>query len=184
MSTRKISAAAAEKLWTDIRTDLVNVEKNIIKAIKVRAWEPLGYASFVECWNNRLKGVRLATDVLKVHVVYALFETTDNAATVGSTIGVGGGVSPSTIDRIKELRDSGMTVEEAIAAGLRKPWGVSSDDPQSKPVVIRGLDPDIYEAYRKIAAELDSTVEKEAGEALHAHFRKLAQRVARRRTAA
>lgn len=184
MTARKISKAAAEKLWTDIRTDLANAEKNIIKAIKARAWEPLGYASFVECWNDRLKGIRLATDVLKVHVVYAMFDATDDPLAVSKAIGIRSGVSPSTVDRIKGHRDSGMTIEEAIAAGIRKPWGVSSNDPQSKPVVIRGLDPEVYEAYRNIAGELGSTVEKEATEALHAHFRKLAQRVARKQAAA
>jgi hypothetical protein len=184
MTARKISKAAAEKLWTDIRTDLANAEKNIIKAIKTRAWEPLGYGSFVECWNDRLQGIRLATDVLKVHVVYALFETTDDPMSVAKSIGIRSGVTPETVQRIKRHRDHGMTVEEAVAAGIRKPWGVSSNDPQSKPVVIRGLDPEVFEAYRKLAGELGSTVEKEAAEALHAHFRKLAQRVARKQVAA
>lgn len=181
---RKLSKAAAEKLWTEIRTDLANAEKNIIRAIRTRAWEPLGYASFVECWNDRLQGIRLATDVLKVHVVYALFESTDDPMKVAGAIGIRSGVTPETVKRIKRHRDHGMTVEEAIAAGIRKPWGVSSSDPQSKPVVIRGLAPEVYEAYKTLASEFDSTVEKEAAEALHAHFRKLAQRIARKQAAA
>lgn len=184
MTTRKISKAAAEKLWADIRTDLANAERNIIKAIKAKAWEPLGYESFAACWNDRLQGIRLASDVLKVHVVYALFETTDDPLAVAQAIGVRSGVAPSTIDRIKRHRDNGMTVEEAIAAGLRKPWGVSSSHPKSKPVVIGNIDLEVYEAYKKLAGEFDSTIEKEAAEALHAHFRKLAQRVARKRAAA
>lgn len=184
MMPRKISKAAAEKLWADIRTDLANAEKNIIKAIKTRAWEPLGYESFVACWNDRLQGIRLATDVLKVHVVYALFETTDDPQMVAQAVGVRSGVTPGAIGRIKTLRDHGLTVEEAVAAGLRKPWGVSSASPQSKPVVIRGLEPSVYREYKAIAAELDSTVEEQATKALHEHFRKLAQRGSRKRVAA
>jgi hypothetical protein len=127
-----------------------------------------------------LKGIRLATDVLKVHVVYALLDTSDDAAEVADAIGIRSGVTPSTIGRIKSLKDQGMTVEEAVACGLRTPWGVSSDKPQSKPVIIPGVDLEVYEAYKSLALELGSTLEKEATEALHAHFKKLAQRAARR----
>lgn len=183
-STNKLSKAAAEKLWADIRTDLANVEKNLIRAIQTKSWVPLGYDSFVACWNDRLKGVRLATDVLKVHVVYALLDVSDDTAEVVNAIGVRGGVSPSTIGRIKSLRDQGMTVDEAVACGLRTPWGVSSDKPQSRPVIIPGLDLEVYESYRRIAGEFDSTLEKEAADALHAHFKRLTARLARRQQVA
>ena len=65
----------AEQLWTRLSDGLNDVEATLIEIIESKAWEPLGYASFTDAWNDRLKDSRLAnrTDMLRAHVVYALF---------------------------------------------------------------------------------------------------------------
>lgn len=62
----------AEALWDEMREAFANLERLIVKAIEERAWEPLGYDSFAACWEDRMDGVRLATDVARSEVVYAL----------------------------------------------------------------------------------------------------------------
>lgn len=63
----------AEALWVSLRSALVNAEAAIVEIIKTRAWEPLGYDTFAQAWNDRMRGVKLAA-ACNTHIVYALLD--------------------------------------------------------------------------------------------------------------
>lgn len=67
-----LATRQAGDLWDSLRDNLVNAEATLAKIIETRAWEPLGYSNSLEAWNDRLKGVRLATDAMRAAVVYAM----------------------------------------------------------------------------------------------------------------
>lgn len=80
----------AADLWDGLRSNLLAVEDNIKQIIATRAWEPLGFDSFAECWEARLSDVKLTRE-LRAVVVFAMFEddaTPADAARAVSGVGV------------------------------------------------------------------------------------------------
>ena len=67
-----LAARQAGDLWDSLRDNLVNAEATLTKIIETRAWEPLGYSSFLGAWNDRLKSVQLATEAMRGAAVYAM----------------------------------------------------------------------------------------------------------------
>ena len=86
---RKLTKAAAARMWDELRDGFTNVETQIVQIIEQRAWEPLGYASFAEAWAERLAGVRLATDECRAHVVYAMLADGLGDAEIVTGVGIG-----------------------------------------------------------------------------------------------
>lgn len=100
MTARKKTDAAkqtAEALFDELRSAFTNAERIIIQIIDTEAWRHLGYTSFAEAWNERMAGVRLATDAVKAHVVYALLES-------------------KTVDEVVEV----LNMPEEIVANLKR----------------------------------------------------------------
>ena len=102
--------AEAEDLWGQLREGLVNVEKVIVKIIETWAWEPLGYTNFLEAWNDRLKGIGLATDALRAVVVYALL---DSGASDDEVIEATG-VADSKVAHFRKMKALGSPPEVAM----------------------------------------------------------------------
>ncbi|PZF83213.1 hypothetical protein [Jiangella anatolica] len=155
----------AEETWKELREHFVNAEALIKKIIDSKAWEPLGYASFAEAWNDRMAGVRLATDAARAYVVYALY---DSGHTPDEVAGVVAGVSLSGARQLATSKAAGTPPEFA------KTWGRTiNPEPETHPIIIRNIPKALFERYEALAAKHDSTLEKEAARAVHAHFEAL-----------
>ena len=102
-----ITREEAEALFNEIAGGLANVEATIIEAIRRKAWVPLGYPTFVDAWNDRLKGVNLARLALKAHVVYAALGDGLDEQEVSTTIGVG----IEIVSQMAEQRKDGVPPE-------------------------------------------------------------------------
>ena len=85
----RISKKRAEALWDDLRSALELSEEKIAEIVKARAWEPLGYGSFADCWADRLSGLRLYGEIRAV-VVFQMFDEGASVSTVREAVaGVG-----------------------------------------------------------------------------------------------
>ncbi len=160
----------AESLWSDLRDAFVNAERKIKEIIEAKAWEPLGYDTFAEAWNDRMAGVRLATDAARAHVVYALFDDGASDEQVYETVGgIGSGVTPDAIKTLKRQKSNGVPVNRATTR-------VKSHDrerPTAPKTVRVELTPDEFDQYKTVVKRLNLDLADEAGKALRAHFRKL-----------
>ena len=94
----------AEALFSELREGLVNTERVLTEIIRSKAWEALGYPTFVAAWTDRMRGVRLATDVIRAHVVYAALD--DGMAP--EEIAFIFPVSDSFVEGAREARDAGI----------------------------------------------------------------------------
>jgi len=71
--TTQTDTADAEALWAAVRDTLANVEEAIKAVIAAKAWKPLGFETFAQAWDARMKGVTLANSV-KPYVIYAMLD--------------------------------------------------------------------------------------------------------------
>lgn len=76
----------ANRMWDDLRKGLLATQDAIKKIVENRAWEPLGYSSFIEAWEDRVKGIPLA-DAVQVEVVYLMFDQGATATEVSEATG-------------------------------------------------------------------------------------------------
>lgn len=104
-----ISKKRAEALWQDLRSALEMSEQKIAEIVKTRAWEPLGYSSFAECWEDRLSDLRLSSE-LRAVVVFAMF---DDGAGVSEACAAVAGVGPDTAKKLKTAHRKGMSAKGA-----------------------------------------------------------------------
>jgi hypothetical protein len=159
----------AEALWSDLREGFVNAERIVKEIIKERAWEPLGYTSFVEAWNDRMKGVRLATDALKAHVVYALFDSGLEAQGVYEALGVGSGVSPETVRVLGKKKALGIPADFATTR-------VRAHDrakPGERRRIIVELRPDEVDYFDDLCKARGRDLREESAKAIRQHFRRM-----------
>lgn len=99
----------AELLIAEIRAGFVNIERKTIELIEMRGWVALGYRTFEQMWNDRLRGIRIATDAMKAHVVYALLDTATPEGAAAST-----GISAEIIDAVADQKANGIPPKLAI----------------------------------------------------------------------
>jgi len=101
----------AEALWGKLRDGFNDLEATLIEIIKNKAWEPLGYASFTDAWNERLGDCRLAnrSDMLRSHVVYAML---DEGLSVDEVV-VAAKVPDSRVRNLKAAKGASVPVERA-----------------------------------------------------------------------
>lgn len=85
----RISKKRAEALWSDLRSALELSEEKIGEIVKTRAWEPLGYESFAECWADRLSGLKLYGEIRAVVVFQMFDEGASDSEVRGAVEGVG-----------------------------------------------------------------------------------------------
>ncbi|MDN6657585.1 MAG: hypothetical protein L0L18_00940 [Acidipropionibacterium jensenii] len=115
----------AETLWANLRSNLLAAEDNIRQIITTRAWEPLGYESFAECWADRLGDVKLAGE-LRAVVVYAMF---DDGATDRDVALAVDGVGVSTVTALRDAHRKGLDAGDAAAMGTRPKWRSAKTQP-------------------------------------------------------
>lgn len=116
---RSLPYDEALELWQSLRDTFINAEATIVKIVKDKAWEPLGYATFPEAWAATMDGVKLATEI-RSHVVYAMFDAGLTAQEVGDQL-LGTGMGPSTIEDLKRQKDAGVPAGIVVRRHLRKP---------------------------------------------------------------
>lgn len=104
-----LSRSEAEALWASLKGNLLAAEDDIRTIIDTRAWEPLGFDSFVACWEDRLHELKLSSDLLAV-VVYAMFD--DGASDREVALAVAG-VGPQTVTGLRKGYNAGMDAKDA-----------------------------------------------------------------------
>lgn len=165
-----VSKRQAEKMWSELKGHFVNAEKVIIQIIQAKAWEPLGYGSFAEAWAERMAGARLASEELRAHVVYAMFDEGMDEPEVNEALGVGSGVGPHQVKMLRRQKSNGVPAGMAstrVRSHLRK----KPDAPRTIHVT---LSSDEYNRFKELAADRGLSVEKIATEAIRAAFLELA----------
>lgn len=63
----------AKKLFNKLKNRLLSIEKTLVEIVDNKAWEPLGYGTFVEAWDTEMRGVRLATGAMRKQLIVAGF---------------------------------------------------------------------------------------------------------------
>lgn len=106
-----LSRSEAEALWASLKGNLLAAEDDIRTIIDTRAWEPLGFDSFVACWEDRLHELNLSSE-LRAVVVYAMFD--DGASDREVALAVAG-VGPSTVTGLRKGHNAGMDAKDAAA---------------------------------------------------------------------
>jgi hypothetical protein len=112
----EISARQAQKLWGLLRQHFVNFERTLEEIIEKRAWEPMGYGSFIEAWTAQMGDVTLAAE-FRPHVVYAYF---DQGATIDEVVDGVKGVGHRRAQSLKRQKDNGTLPSAATLGASRQ----------------------------------------------------------------
>lgn len=104
-----ISKKRAEALWGDLRSALELSEEKIAEIVKVRAWEPLGYESFADCWADKLSDLRLSSE-LRAVVVFQMFDGGASESTVRKAVS---DIGPAESKRLKQAHTKKMSPKSA-----------------------------------------------------------------------
>lgn len=116
--TRGISKKNAEALWNELASNLLAAEESIKEIIKNRAWEPLGYESFYEAWNDRMSHIEIARDFRGIIVYQMLAEGHSDNEIAHSVKGVG----PETALGFRRDRAAGVPADKAKGKVLVSPF--------------------------------------------------------------
>ena len=152
------AVAWAEKLWGELRTGLLNVEKTIAQIIHDKSWEPLGYNSFTEAWAARLSDITIASE-LRSHVVYQMFREGSTPEDVAAAMK---GVGIDSADAFKREMENGVPAE--IATGRKK----SKSEPLPYVTVFVPVPRDTHRMWNRVAKRNDTTLAQIALLALEA----------------
>ena len=106
----RISKRQAEARWARLHEAFSNFETELVGIIKDRAWEPLGYATFTEAWNDRMSGFKLS-NALKPHIVYAML--TEGQSDEEIVRALGGQVSDQSVGRLRQQKVIGVPAGSA-----------------------------------------------------------------------
>jgi hypothetical protein len=150
------AVAWAEKLWADLRTGLLNVEKSIAQIIHDKAWEPLGYNSFTEAWAAQVTDITIAAE-LRAHVVYQMYREGATPEDVAAAVKY---VSRDQAEQFKREMDNGVPAE--IASGRKKPKG----EPLPFVTVFVPVPRETHRAWTRVARNNDTTLAQIALRAL------------------
>ena len=104
-----ISKKRAEALWDDLRSALELSEEKIAEIVKARAWEPLGYESFADCWADKLSDLRLSSE-LRAVVVFQMFDGGASESTVRKAVS---DIGPAESKRLKQAHTKKMSPKSA-----------------------------------------------------------------------
>ena len=144
-----ITKDQAAELWDGLKTNLLAVEDSIKQIIATKAWEPLGYETFAECWADRLSGVQLVKE-LRAVVIFQMFEEKATPADAARAV-KGAGVVEVT--SLHSAWNAGMDAKDAAF--------VTRSHRRTKPTagaprtVSTTLQAGEYEALRAMAAAAD-----------------------------
>ena len=160
-----LSKSEAEALWASLCEAFANVEQKIIEVIERRAWEPLGYSTFHEAWADRMRGIRLATDIAKAYVVHMMYaEGMTNEQIISA--GVAG---DRVVDRLTSAFQQGIPPQFASTR-------VRSHD-RALPGQAERLHVTLTHSevmyFKELSDALGLDRDEEAAKAIRAHFRRL-----------
>jgi hypothetical protein len=174
----------AIKLWDQLRMGLFLVTDTIEKIIEQRAWEPLGYESFFEAWDDKMSDISLAKEI-QIRAVYQMLA---EGVDVDRIAMANKGIGPGTVENIKRERENGVPAE--LAKGLPSRGRRTPPPPFSKPIYVRphgrekaspdsvikiDVGPTMFAEYARIAKKLGRSVPDIAKEAIEAKFAELAR---------
>ena len=172
----------AMRLWDQLRMGLFLVEDTIQKIIEQKAWEPLGYESFFEAWDDKMSDISLAKEI-QIRAVYQMLAEGVDADRIAMSVK---GIGPATLENIKRERQSGTPPELATGLPPRPPRSKASNKPvyvpphfREKPspdsVIKIDVGPTMFAEYARIAKRLGRSVPDIAKEAIEAKFAELAK---------
>ena len=122
-----VNKAQANRLWDEVRNGFIVAQDAIKKIIEERAWEPLGYASFVAAWEDRMRGIQLA-ESLRGEIIYAMFDLGATDAEIANAID---NVGPVTVKGVRDAHDRGLPADKAIrhANMISRQKRIDNEDP-------------------------------------------------------
>lgn len=148
-----ISKEQAARLWDELKGNLLAVEDGIKQIIATKAWEPLGYETFQDAWEDRLSDVKL-TGVMRATVVLAMFEQGATEVEVATTVT---GVGPVRSKAYKQAHQAKLTPKKAELHAEKmvpvKPYARSLPERRNA-LRIEGFDDDEIQAWNALADEL------------------------------
>lgn len=169
----EINNRQARKLWDLLRAHFVNFEQTLEQIVETRAWEPLGYLSFADAWNDRMSDITLAAEV-RPHVAYAYFDQGASIEEVAEGVKGLGHAGAENLHRQKEI---GVPASNA-SLHARPKRRVRDERPAPRPAapdtieIVVGVTK--YKRYQRIAAKNGVTVEETAKKAIDWAFQDLA----------
>lgn len=165
MNRAQAERVQAETLWAELREAFVSAEATIKRIIEMKAWEPLGYPTFAAAWTDRMAGLRLATDCMRAHVAYALFDSGLSDGDVVRATGIG----DRSTAALRHKKDNGVPPDLASTR-------VRAHDrslPSEARILHVELAPGELAAFKDIAESRGRDLQEEAVKALRAHFRRI-----------
>ena len=150
----KISKKRAEALWDDLRSALELSEEKIAEIVEARAWEPLGYESFADCWADRLSGLRLYGEIRAV-VVFQMFDEGASVSEVADAVAEMGAVEGKRLKQAhtKKMSPKSAAVFSTVRQHTRKA-------PSGRRFVRAELSPDELAAVKSAADFYDVSVDE------------------------
>jgi hypothetical protein len=161
-----LSPQQARALWRKLRQHFTSAESVIKEIIAERAWEPLGYTSFAEAWDDTMRDVTLAPE-LRAHVVYQMFDEGCTDEEVTETVH---GVGPAVAESLRQEKSHGVPPERARTMVRRHHRML----PERKGILKIEVGTDTLKTWRRIASEHGMTVQEIALPAIEAAFEALA----------
>lgn len=144
-----ISKEQAARLWDELKGNLLAVEDGIKQIIATKAWEPLGYESFAECWADRLSDLKLSKE-LRAVVVFGMFENDASPADAAKAVA---GVGVVEVRELHTAWNSGLDAKDAAfvtrASRRTRP---AAGAPRTVSTTLQAGE---YEALRAFAAAAD-----------------------------
>jgi len=102
---KTLTEAEARQLANAIKTNLIDLEKNLRLFHAVQGWFPLGYDSFTTWWDNEMREIPIATGIRNWAIFAMIEENTDAFNRIRSgmvpVIAHATGLAPTTISGIK-----------------------------------------------------------------------------------
>lgn len=169
----------AIELFDRLRDNWLDLADTWEQIIAERAWEPLGYETFFEAWDDKLSDIPLSRFVNVRAVYQMLAEGIDEDRIAMAVKGIG----PETVRNIKRERENGVPPELATGRPPRqrpadkpiyvRPHGREKASPDS--VIRVDVGPTMFIEYTRIAKKLGRSVPDIAKEAIAERFSQLAK---------
>jgi hypothetical protein len=153
----KMTKTRATQLTKQIRENFLNAEKALKEFIPAQGWASLGYATCALWWESEMKGVRLASDGMKVAVVLALYDGgVQDPERIAEVLGFGSGVSTRTVKNVIDQRESNPDLPIEFMSTRRRPRriGVAHDADVHESFALRKEDAQLVD---DLARELGAT---------------------------
>ncbi len=151
----------AIRLWDQLQAGLFLVEDTIQEIILKKAWEPLGYESFFEAWDDKMSHIELAKQ-LNIRVAYQMLAEGVDVDRIALAVK---GVGPETIKNIKRERENGVPAHAARGSSPRSKVIID------KPITVR--------EHGREKASPDSFIRFEVGPTMRAQYERIASKLGR-----